>query len=79
MGIILTGASGDGAAGLAAVHRAGGITLVQEPDSAQAPLMALSALKRTSADFVLPLEEIASLLRALACAETEEKGTFRKR
>ena len=35
LGIILTGANEDGAAGLAAVHAAGGITIVQEPDSAQ--------------------------------------------
>jgi two-component system chemotaxis response regulator CheB len=79
MGIILTGANDDGAAGLAAVHRAGGVTLVQEPGSAQAPLMALAALKRTAADFVLPLEEIASLLNVLAPAEAKPKDTFRKR
>jgi two-component system chemotaxis response regulator CheB len=66
MGIILTGANVDGAEGLAAIHRAGGVTVVQEPQSAQVPLMALSALKITAADFVLPLEEIAGLLRALA-------------
>jgi two-component system, chemotaxis family, protein-glutamate methylesterase/glutaminase len=66
MGIILTGANVDGAAGLAAIHRAGGITVVQEPQSAQVPLMALSALKITAADFVLPLEEIAGLLQTLA-------------
>jgi two-component system chemotaxis response regulator CheB len=66
MGIILSGANVDGAAGLAAIHRAGGVTIVQEPESAQVPLMALSALKITPADFVLPLEEIAGLLRTLA-------------
>jgi two-component system chemotaxis response regulator CheB len=69
MGIILTGANDDGAAGLAAVHRAGGVTLVQEPGSAQVPLMTLAALKRTAADFVVPLEEIAGLLNVLARAE----------
>jgi two-component system chemotaxis response regulator CheB len=79
MGIILTGANEDGAAGLAAIHRTGGVTIVQEPDSAQAPLMALSALKRTPADFVLPLEEIAGLLGALASAEPKAKSTIQKR
>ena len=69
MGIILTGANDDGTAGLAAIHRAGGVTIVQEPESAQVPLMALSALKRTPADFVLPLAEIAVLLQALASPE----------
>jgi two-component system chemotaxis response regulator CheB len=69
VGIILTGANDDGTAGLAAIHRAGGVTIVQEPESAQVPVMALSALKRTPADFVLPLAEIAALLQALLSAE----------
>ena len=34
LGIILTGANEDGAAGLAAVHDAGGVTIVQRPDTA---------------------------------------------
>ncbi len=65
LGIILTGANEDGAAGLATIHRAGGVTVVQQPDDAQSPYMPASALKRTPADFVLPLADIARLLRAL--------------
>jgi two-component system chemotaxis response regulator CheB len=65
LGIILTGANEDGAAGLATIHRAGGVTVVQQPDDAQSPYMPVSALKRTPADFVLPLADIARLLRAL--------------
>lgn len=63
MGIILSGASSDGAEGLAAVHAAGGITVVQEPQSATAPLMISAALQRCAADYVLPLAGIAALLR----------------
>jgi two-component system chemotaxis response regulator CheB len=66
LGIILTGANQDGAAGLHAIHRAGGVTVVQKPDSAKVPLMIVSALQRSPADFVLSLEEIADLLAALA-------------
>jgi two-component system, chemotaxis family, protein-glutamate methylesterase/glutaminase len=65
LGIILTGANDDGAEGLNAVYRAGGLTVVQQPDSAAVPLMVVSALKRCPADFVLPLNEIAALLRRL--------------
>ena len=36
---------------------------VQRPDTAQAPLMPESALKRGPVDFVLTLEEIAALLQ----------------
>jgi len=52
-----------------AVQRAAGVTIVQEPDSAQVPLMVLSALKRSPPDFVLPLDAIAALLRTLAGAD----------
>jgi two-component system, chemotaxis family, protein-glutamate methylesterase/glutaminase len=66
LGIILTGANADGAAGLHAIHLAGGVTVVQQPDSAMVPLMIVSALQRNPADFVLPLAEIAELLKGLA-------------
>jgi two-component system chemotaxis response regulator CheB len=65
LGIILTGANEDGAAGLAAVHGAGGTTIVQQPQTAHASLMVESALKRSRVDMVLTLEEIAGLLQAL--------------
>ena len=65
LGIILTGANQDGAAGLHAIHRAGGVTVVQQPDGAKVPLMIVSALQRNPADFVLSLPEIAALLERL--------------
>ena len=65
LGVILTGANEDGAAGLHAIHRAGGVTVVQRPDSARAPRMVVSALQRNPADFVLSLAEIAALLKGL--------------
>jgi two-component system chemotaxis response regulator CheB len=64
LGIILTGANQDGAIGLACVKDAGGMTIVQDPETAQAPLMVRSALALRPADFVLPLEKIAALLQA---------------
>lgn len=69
LGIILTGANEDGAEGLAAVHAAGGLTVVQEPQGAQAPYMIVSAMKRTQPDFVLSLAEIAKLVSALEARE----------
>ena len=65
LGVILTGANEDGAAGLHAIHRAGGVTVVQQPDSAKVPLMVVSALQRHPADFVLSLPQIAELLAGL--------------
>lgn len=66
LGVILSGANEDGAEGLAAVHDAGGITVVQEPETAQVPTMVLSAMELRAPDFVLPLERIADLFRAVA-------------
>jgi two-component system, chemotaxis family, protein-glutamate methylesterase/glutaminase len=65
LGIILTGASEDGAAGLDAIRRAGGCTVVQQPETAHVATMTEAALKRGPADFVLPLERIAELLRTI--------------
>lgn len=65
LGIILSGANEDGANGLATVHAAGGVTVVQSPEGAPSPFMLESALARTDADFVTSLEGIAAILRAL--------------
>ena len=64
-GIILTGANEDGSVGLAAIHDRGGITVVQQPETAQSPQMALSALKLRPAHRVLPLDGIVDLLGTL--------------
>ena len=64
-GIILTGANEDGSAGLAAIHDRGGITVVQQPETAHSPQMALSALKLRPAHRVLPLDGIVDLLGTL--------------
>jgi len=73
LGIILTGANEDGAAGLAAVHDAGGLTVVQEPATAQSSAMILSALKRRPVDLVLDLEGIAELLSGMCASEPRRR------
>ncbi|MES1946371.1 chemotaxis response regulator [Salinisphaera sp. C84B14] len=45
VGILLSGANADGAAGLRAIHRLGGLTIVQSPDTASAPDMPRAALR----------------------------------
>ena len=64
-GILLTGANFDGAAGLAGMQVAGGLTVVQDPASAEVRTMPEAALRRMSPDLILPLAEINSLLRRL--------------
>jgi two-component system chemotaxis response regulator CheB len=65
-GVILSGTLDDGSAGLAAIKKAGGLTLVQDPQDALYSAMPLNALKVTIPDYVLPAEEIAATLTRLA-------------
>lgn len=64
-GILLTGANEDGAAGLEAIKRAGGTTVVQDPGEAEVKTMPLAALQRFAPDYILPLRDIHRLLREL--------------
>lgn len=63
--ILLTGASIDGAAGMAAVGAAGGLTIVQDPASAEIPTMPVAAIRLRAPDLVLPLPELRTLLTML--------------
>ena len=65
IGVILTGASRDGADGLAQIRARGGIAVVQTPASAEAAAMPQAALDTAGADHCLPLELIAPLLNRL--------------
>jgi two-component system, chemotaxis family, protein-glutamate methylesterase/glutaminase len=65
IGIILTGALDDGAAGLHAVKRCGGLTLVQHPEDASAPGMPTSALQVVEVDHCVPLLRMRTLLPQL--------------
>lgn len=64
-GILLTGANHDGAAGLAAIGAAGGLTVVQDPAEAQVDVMPLAAIRQRAPDLILPLREIRQLLALL--------------
>ena len=64
-GILLTGANDDGAQGMAAIGRAGGLTVVQDPDEANVGVMPLEAIRVRPPDLVLPLEQIKQLLLML--------------
>ncbi|MBN8741672.1 MAG: chemotaxis protein CheB [Lysobacterales bacterium 69-70] len=68
LAVLLTGAGSDGASGLQAVQRAGGMTVVQHPANARMPQMPEAGLARVTADHVLTLEDIMSLFQALPCA-----------
>jgi two-component system, chemotaxis family, protein-glutamate methylesterase/glutaminase len=64
--VILTGANADGAYGIQRVKRRGGVTIVQDPKTAEKPMMPDAAIATGAADHVVPLEEIAPKLVELA-------------
>jgi two-component system chemotaxis response regulator CheB len=68
VGIVLTGANADGAAGLARIKRQGGVAIVQDPATSERRAMPDAAIAATVADAVLPLEEIPAFLYGL-CGE----------
>ncbi|MEH0196264.1 chemotaxis protein CheB [Caulobacter sp. CCNWLY153] len=65
VGVVLTGANQDGAAGLRAVAKAGGAAIVENPASAQASAMPQAALAATPTAAVMSLDAIASYLLSL--------------
>jgi len=65
LGIILSGANADGAAGLRAIAEAGGATVVQRPETAEVPIMPEAALQGCRDSYVADAEAIAQLLASL--------------
>lgn len=66
VGAVLTGTMADGAAGLWALKRCGGIAVVQDPEDAAYPEMPTTALIQAGPDHVVKLAEMPELLTALA-------------
>lgn len=62
---VLTGTGRDGAMGVDAVKQRGGTVIVQDPVTAEFKGMPEAAMGTGTVDFVLPLEEIAAVIRGL--------------
>ena len=63
VGVVLTGSGEDGARGAAAVKERGGVVVVQDPATADAPAMPRAAIAACRVDAVLPLSEIGRFAR----------------
>ena len=68
VGVVLTGANHDGAAGLRAIVDAGGLAVVEDPASAHAAAMPLAALEACPSARIMNLDAIASYLSTLGAA-----------
>lgn len=59
IGVLLSGRLSDGTAGLDAIKRCGGKSIVQDPKNAEFPDMPTSALEAIEVDYCLPIDRIS--------------------
>lgn len=78
IGIVLTGANEDGASGLAHIVKRGGLALIQDPKTAEIPIMPEAAIKAVPSAEVLKLDKMAPRLIALSSGETRTHSGKRK-
>lgn len=73
IGIILSGSGSDGSYGVRAIKSAGGMVMVQSPESAEYDSMPLSAIQTGMADYVCTANEMPSKLIAFASRAYREQ------
>ena len=66
VGVLITGSNSDGAAGMKHIKKNGGITIVEDPATADSPTMPAAAIKMTTIDFVLSIPETIKKLNAVS-------------
>jgi two-component system, chemotaxis family, protein-glutamate methylesterase/glutaminase len=66
LAVLLTGASADGAWGAAKIRERGGTVVVQDPETAECPIMPRAAIAADAANSILPLEAIPGILADLS-------------
>lgn len=75
LGMLFSGASEDGAAGLASILRAGGLGWVESPLAAAAPLMPAAALRDAPGARALTIPEMVGALAALPLRPSRRAGS----
>ena len=66
VGVILSGSNRDGADGIAAIKRAGGLTIAQSPESAEYRIMPQAAIDTGCVDLVVPVDKMGQILSQLS-------------
>ncbi len=77
IGVVLTGANEDGARGLARIVMRGGRALVQDPKTAEIPVMPRAAIKAVPSAEVVPLDRLASRLVELSRGYSKPRAASR--
>jgi len=78
VGVILSGLQDDGSAGLYAIKRRGGITIVQDPNDAMWKEMPKQALEYVEPNYLLPARDIGPTILKLVNAQEVESAMAKK-
>jgi len=76
IGIVLTGANSDGSKGLKRIKECLGLTIVQDPNTAQAEAMPRAAIGATNIDHITPLTEIGQLLNKIIKEKSGDESGY---
>ena len=66
--LLLSGGNADGSDGMAYVQNKGGVTVVQDPETAEVPYMPQQAILRMAVDLVVSTEELPGLMKGFGAA-----------
>jgi two-component system chemotaxis response regulator CheB len=72
--LVLTGANQDGARGALRIQEKGGLVLIQDPATAESPVMPMAALESTGITQVHSLEKMAAMLAELLVSPAAKKS-----
>jgi two-component system, chemotaxis family, protein-glutamate methylesterase/glutaminase len=67
--LLLSGGNADGSDGMDYVHTRGGLTVVQDPETAEVPYMPQQAILRNSVDLIVTTEELPGLMKGFGAAK----------
>jgi len=70
--LLLSGANSDGSKGMLAIAKNGGITVVQNPISAEVGFMPKSAILTTVVDYILETKDLPDFVNSLSDAQLSE-------
>ena len=71
VGIVLTGANADGSQGLRRISDRGGMAIVQDPSTAESPLMPTAAVRAVPRAKVMSLDEVIRFVSVLPAGQPE--------
>lgn len=70
--LLLSGANSDGAEGLLTIANSGGLTVVQNPESAEVDFMPKAAIFKTVVDYIIETKDLPAFINDISAAQLSE-------